>query len=564
MDEEDILDLGLDNEQDPLETTKTNGNQPLSDGELSDGEIPSSENDEPYQKPNHRSPAKFKQERAKTPESGELSDGSDNDQRYNGYGDDNNYTRTKSPKNHNGPGLLDGQGGHYGGGGPGLLDDEVLDRRRKRFGNERFSEPERNNDFHEKRNNNFAFQETDQARERRRKQLSASDVLEKDHQGYVVDPLTGQKFKPYRRCRYFQSGRCTYGDECKFLHDGGALTERDMYSAKQIKELNMDPHALHAIKITAGSQDDMSDEEERSRDRNGRRRRERPRSDDSDSDDGSPQRRGRRTSERGVGGKKRRSGSPINIKKETSAILNRSQGLLDNGYNGHSSTYNNGPSLLMAPPSHSGGLLGSQPFGGPKPFNNSGAPLLDDSLDARHKISGRIGQKMKDVTYKPQSQRDGAMNHEHNSIANLGWNVAVKKRMAESGHIKTDLLAKAQQAFVRHAQAPLLPAPGSGLGLLGNTPFDGKVLKKSTSEIRDEIQKMYVEIDDKRAKIEADKIRNLARCDYEDLEVVNGIIDKHSAELMKMVKKRHDCRKAHAKALKEATKNKEKVRPPNA
>merc|ERR1712127_798829 len=90
MDEEDILDLGLDNEQDPLETTKTNGNHPLSDGELSDGEIPSSENDEPYQKPNHRSPAKFKQERAKTPESGELSDGSDNDRTYNGYGDDNN------------------------------------------------------------------------------------------------------------------------------------------------------------------------------------------------------------------------------------------------------------------------------------------------------------------------------------------------------------------------------------------------------------------------------------------------------------------------------------------
>ena len=75
---------------------------------------------------------------------------------------------------------------------------------------------------------------------------------------------------------------------------------------------------------------------------------------------------------------------------------------------------------------------------------------------------------------------------------------------------------------------------------------------------------MYVDIDEKKAKIEADKIRNLARSDCEDLEVVNGIIDKHSVELMKLVKKRHDVRKAHAKALKEASKNKEKNRPPNA
>ena len=75
---------------------------------------------------------------------------------------------------------------------------------------------------------------------------------------------------------------------------------------------------------------------------------------------------------------------------------------------------------------------------------------------------------------------------------------------------------------------------------------------------------MYKEIDDKRAKIEADKIRNLARSDHEDLEVVNNIIDKHAIELAKLVKKRHEVRKTHAKTVKEANKKAEKNRPPNA
>jgi len=295
-----------------------------------------------------------------------------------------------------------------------------------------------------------------------------------DEEGFVIDPETGQKFKPYRRCRYFASGRCTYGNECKFLHDKGPLTERDLYSAKQIKDLDMDPHALHNVKLKASDRPPRPD-----------------------------------------------------IDRAIAVAGSR-----DSRHH-HPKAY---------PPSGGGGgLLGDRP----------------DKLtmgDARNLLQSREHAPKRDPTYAAQKQRDGAMNAEIGSTARDSWALQVNSRRAAKGLITAEELERQKMSVEAKRNS-------MGGGLLGDSPYKPKIVK-SVKQLEVEIELQQQEIKRRKAKIEADEIRNLGRNDSEDTMMIERILSQHFEVIPKLIQKRVEVRKQFKMEMKSLKGGKKKKKSP--
>jgi len=335
----------------------------------------------------------------------------------------------------------------------------------------------------------------------------------KDENDMIYDPISGKNFEPFRRCRYYNQGKCTYGNDCKFVHDNGPLTERDLYSTREIHRYGMDGSAL--VKSTIESEDFHAIKREQ-------RRIETYTDLDTSLDDivkaNNPHANSRRT-----------------VKAE---------------YHEESNQYDERSRLQ--------GRLGSR----------SGDSHLQP-IDARNRIHGprinksnvNLNQGNSDHTYTPQHLKDGAMNRPGNSdVLTSSWSLSIMHSRAKKGLISnTEVEKKKKQLESITANGPL-PVAGSRVGLLGQSPGlmnnmngkngrlghgSGKTITKikTNSELKAEIASLEKSIEDKKAKIEIDKIRNLMRSDAEDQQTVDTIIDKSSTDVQAIVESRIESRK---------------------
>merc|ERR1712168_365487 len=175
------------------------------------------------------------------------------------------------------------------------------------------------------------------------------------------------------------------------LHDNGPLTERDLYSAKEIREWDMDPVALQAIELTDAKQIPKSD--------------------------------------------KRLDKINRSETRDNSYVDPADRYYDKRSYHQKYKTeYERESPPRMPSPGATGGLLGDK-------------PLRNLQNDARQRIKVNKSDYANghgiDPTYLPHKQKDGAMNRAGNAeILRSGWEWSIMTRRAEKGLVSKEELEK--------------------------------------------------------------------------------------------------------------------------